>query len=85
MDGLKLSLITDQASFIERALAEVNQAIVFGGLLAILILYAFLSSWAQTFVIAVAMPLSVVRTVLCEIACSLADVTCVVFHGRTRT
>ena len=60
MNGLKLSLITDQASFIERALAEVNQAIVFGALLAILILYAFLSSWAQTFVIAVAMPLSVI-------------------------
>lgn len=60
MEGLRLRVISDQADFIERALTEVNRAILFGGLLAILILYAFLASWSQTLVIAVAMPLSVI-------------------------
>ncbi len=56
----QLSIISDQATFIESALSEVNQAIVLGGLLAIFILYAFLASWRQTFIIAVAIPLSVI-------------------------
>ena len=59
-DGLNLAIINDQASFIERALSEVNRAIGLGGLLAILILYAFLASWRQTLIIAVAIPLSVI-------------------------
>ena len=58
--GLRAALISDQARFIERALAEVNSAIAIGGLLAILILYAFLSSWSQTLIVAVAIPLSVI-------------------------
>lgn len=58
--GLNLAIINDQASFIEKALSEVNKAIAFGGLLAILILYAFLASWRQTLIIAVAIPLSVI-------------------------
>jgi hydrophobic/amphiphilic exporter-1 (mainly G- bacteria), HAE1 family len=59
-EGLEIELISDQAYFIERALSEVNQAIGLGGLLAILILYAFLSSWTQTLIIAIAIPLSVI-------------------------
>ncbi len=59
-EGLQAQIMSDQATFIERALSEVNAAISFGGLLAILVLYAFLSSWSQTLIIAVAMPLSVI-------------------------
>ena len=58
--GLQVEIVSDQAHFIELALSEVNQAILIGGFLAILILYSFLSSWSQTFIIAIAIPLSVV-------------------------
>jgi hydrophobic/amphiphilic exporter-1 (mainly G- bacteria), HAE1 family len=58
--GVKAYLIQDQSRFIEDALSAVNQAIVIGGLLAIIILFLFLRSFYNTLVVAVAIPLSVV-------------------------
>lgn len=61
-EGVKAALISDQAHFIERALEEVSNAIFLGGLFAVLILYAFLSAWSQTMIVAVSIPLSVILT-----------------------
>lgn len=61
-DGVQLSVLSEQASFIEAALAEVRSAAMIGGLLAIFILYVFLRSGYSTLVIAVAIPVSVAVT-----------------------
>lgn len=58
--GVKAHLVQDQARFIESALNAVGSAIWSGGFLAIIILYLFLRSAYQTFVVALSIPLSVI-------------------------
>ncbi|MFQ5767999.1 MAG: efflux RND transporter permease subunit, partial [Acidobacteriota bacterium] len=60
--GLKLSLITDQAGYIRQSVSEVLHTAVYGGSLAILILFFFLRSWKSTAIIGIAIPVSVVAT-----------------------
>ncbi len=60
--GLELTVITDQARYIRRSVAEVLQTALLGGLLAIAVLYLFLRSWKTTLIIALAIPVSVVAT-----------------------
>ncbi len=60
--GSRLELLSDQSVFIRAALDEVSQAALVGGLLAVLMLYLFLRSGYATFVIALAIPLSVLVT-----------------------
>ncbi len=59
---LELVVITDQARYIRRSVREVLETALFGGLLAILVLFLFLRSWKTTLIIAVAIPISVVAT-----------------------
>jgi len=60
--GLKLTLITDQARYIRQSVTEVLRTAVFGGGLAILVLFLFLRSWKTTVIVGVAIPISVVAT-----------------------
>ncbi|MEM7480796.1 MAG: efflux RND transporter permease subunit [Acidobacteriota bacterium] len=60
--NLDLTLITDQARFIRNAVAEVLEAALWGGLLAVLVLFLFLGNWRSTLVIGLAIPISVVTT-----------------------
>ncbi|MGK0360829.1 MAG: HAE1 family hydrophobic/amphiphilic exporter-1, partial [Bradymonadia bacterium] len=60
--AMQVTLLSEQASFIEAALDEVRSAALIGGLLAIFILYVFLRSGYSTLVIAVAIPVSVAVT-----------------------
>ncbi len=60
--GLELTVITDQARYIRRSVAEVLQTAMLGGLLAIAVLFLFLRSWKTTLIIALAIPISVVAT-----------------------
>ncbi len=62
--GHQLTLLFDQSRFIERAVNEVRSAALLGGLLAILVLFAFLRDVRSTLIIAVSIPLSVVATFL---------------------
>lgn len=54
-----MNVISDQSVFIERAVGEVRDAVIFGGILAIVIIFLFLRSVWSTFLIAVSIPLSV--------------------------
>lgn len=56
--GLKLTLLSDRARFIESAIQEVIQNTVLGGLLAVLVLLFFLRNALSTAIIALAIPLS---------------------------
>ncbi|AKS40833.1 efflux RND transporter permease subunit [Wenzhouxiangella marina] len=59
---LALTRTYDQSVFIRNAISEVVQAAVFGGLLAIAILYLFLRNLRSTVIVGLAIPISVVAT-----------------------
>ena len=71
-DGAELRLVYDQSRFISAAISDVRSAAMIGGLLAILVLYFFLRDARATFVIGVAIPVSVVGTFMLMYS---ADVT----------
>jgi len=60
--GLKLEVVSDQSGFIRRSVDEVLKAAVWGGILAIAILYLFLRSLRSTTIIGMAIPVSVIST-----------------------
>ncbi len=59
---LELTLVGDQARYIRQSVQEVLRTAVYGGLLAVLVLYLFLASWRTTLIIGAAIPISVVAT-----------------------
>ena len=59
---LKLTVITDQARYIRQSVAEVLQTALYGGILAIVVLFLFLRSWKTTLIIGIAIPISVIAT-----------------------
>ena len=60
--GLRLEVITDQAQYIRRSVREVLQTALFGGILAIAVLFLFLRSVKKTLIISISIPVSVVAT-----------------------
>ena len=60
--GQRLDVLFDQAHFIEQSIREVRSAALVGGLLAVLVLAAFLRDLRSTLIIATSIPLSVVAT-----------------------
>jgi HAE1 family hydrophobic/amphiphilic exporter-1 len=60
--GMEFQVIGDQARFIEASIRDVRNAALFGALLAVLVLFAFLRHGWSTFIIATAIPISVVVT-----------------------
>jgi hydrophobic/amphiphilic exporter-1 (mainly G- bacteria), HAE1 family len=63
-DDLELIKIYDQSQFISSAIQQVTSAALWGGLLAILVLYGFLRDARATSIIALAIPVSVIGTFL---------------------
>jgi hydrophobic/amphiphilic exporter-1 (mainly G- bacteria), HAE1 family len=61
-DDLDLMMIIDQSDFIQDAIDNVQNAAVWGGLLAIFILYLFLRNGSTTFIIALSIPISIIAT-----------------------
>ena len=63
-DEYELVKIYDQSKFISAAIQQVTSAAIFGGLLAIMVLYGFLRDARATTIIAVSIPVSVIGTFL---------------------
>lgn len=61
-EGIRLDITFDQSRYIRRAIEDVEVALVFGGVLAILIIFVFLRSVRSTLISAVALPTSVIAT-----------------------
>lgn len=59
---VQLTLLSDQSTFVADAIKEVNNAAIFGGLFAVLVCYFFLRRFATTFIIGLAVPISIVAT-----------------------
>ncbi len=60
--GVQIELLNDQSRYIESAVTEVTSTAILGGLFAVLVLFVSLRRAWPTFVIALAIPLSVVAT-----------------------
>jgi CzcA family heavy metal efflux pump len=60
--GLRLSKTYDLAEFVATAIANVRDAILVGGLLAVIVLLVFLRDWRLTLVASITLPLTVVST-----------------------
>ena len=58
--GVRLEIIRDQSRYIEAALHEINIHLILGGILASLVVFAFMRDWRATIIAAVAIPASVV-------------------------
>jgi HAE1 family hydrophobic/amphiphilic exporter-1 len=61
-DDIDLMLVMDQSKFIQSSIDNVKQSALWGGLLAIFILYIFLRSGRTTFIIALSIPISLIAT-----------------------
>jgi HAE1 family hydrophobic/amphiphilic exporter-1 len=61
-DDIELMLVIDQSAFIESSIDNVKQSALWGGLLAIFILYLFLRNGSTTFIIALSIPISMIAT-----------------------
>lgn len=59
---LRFAVVENQARFIEEAVAEVEEAALYGALLAVGVLFFFLRSWTATLVIGLAIPISILAT-----------------------
>ncbi len=55
-------LIIDQSQFIQNSIDNVQKSALWGGLLAVLILYLFLRNGSTTFIIALSIPISLIAT-----------------------
>ncbi len=60
--SVRLQVVYDLAEFVRNAVASVRDAILMGGLLAVLVLVAFLRDWRVTAIAAVSLPLTMVGT-----------------------
>jgi CzcA family heavy metal efflux pump len=60
--GIKISRVYDLAEFVEESIASVRDAILIGGVLAIVVLLVFLRDWRLTMIAAVTLPMAVVPT-----------------------
>ena len=59
---MKLLTVADQSRFIERSIGDVTNAALMGGLLSILVIFAFLREWRSTLIISLSIPISVFAT-----------------------
>ncbi len=59
---IKFDKILEQADYIEQSLNNVTQNALIGALLAVIVLYFFLRSFRSTFIISVAIPISIILT-----------------------
>ncbi|MFK7846600.1 MAG: efflux RND transporter permease subunit [Rhodothermales bacterium] len=59
---LKLTVVSDQSTFIQQSMDNVQSSAFWGALLALLILYVFLRNGSTTFIISLSIPISLVAT-----------------------
>jgi HAE1 family hydrophobic/amphiphilic exporter-1 len=71
-EGTEVRTVYDQSTFIAAAIGEVKSAALIGGLLAILVLYAFLRDARATLISGIAIPVSVLGTFVAMYAFDLS-------------
>ncbi len=61
-DDMELFVTIDQSEFIQNSINNVQNAAVWGALLALVVLYIFLRNGSSTFIISLAIPISIIAT-----------------------
>ena len=59
---VRMTVISDQSTFIQQSISSVANSAFWGGLLAVFVLFLFLRNGSSTFIIAIAIPISVIAT-----------------------
>ncbi|REL37697.1 AcrB/AcrD/AcrF family protein [Rhodohalobacter sp. SW132] len=59
---MELMVITDQSQFIQDSINTVQNAAIWGGILAVIVLFAFLRNTSTTLIIGVSIPISIIAT-----------------------
>ncbi len=62
VQGVRLSVTSDTAVFIERSIASVREAVMLGSVLVVTIIFVFLRSWRSTLIICTSIPISIIGT-----------------------
>jgi hydrophobic/amphiphilic exporter-1 (mainly G- bacteria), HAE1 family len=62
VQGVQLTVLEDQSKFIEQSISAVGEAAVLGGILVIIVIFAFLRNLRSTFIICTSIPISIVGT-----------------------
>jgi len=62
LPGYKLTQVTDQGKFISDAIREVEESALIGILLAVVVLFLFLRRIGTTFIVSIAIPISIIAT-----------------------
>jgi len=60
--ALEIRPVHDDSEFIKQNVAEVRESIVFGALMAVLVIFLFMRDWRSTLISALALPTSVIST-----------------------
>ena len=61
-NDLELFITTDQSKFIQSSIDNVQSSAIWGALLAVVVLYVFFRNGSSTFIIAMAIPISIIAT-----------------------
>lgn len=62
VQGLRLTVLDDQARFIEQSIASVQEAALFGAVLVVIVIFSFLRNLRSTFIICTSIPISIIGT-----------------------
>jgi HAE1 family hydrophobic/amphiphilic exporter-1 len=60
--ALQIKAVHDDSEFIKENVAQVREAIVFGAVMAVLVIFVFMRDWRSTLITALALPTSVIST-----------------------
>ena len=60
--ALEIRQVHDDAEFIKDNIAQVREGIIFGGIMAVLVIFLFMRDWRSTLISALALPTSVIAT-----------------------
>jgi hydrophobe/amphiphile efflux-1 (HAE1) family protein len=60
--GLEIRQVHDDAEFIKANIEQVREHIIFGGVMAVLVIFLFMRDWRSTLISALALPTSVIAT-----------------------
>ncbi len=60
--GVKLTLLNDNAKFIERSISAVRQHVMLGSGLVVLVIFLFLRNWRSTLIVCTSIPISIIGT-----------------------
>ena len=63
--GVQISTLSDQSIFIENSVREVRNTALFGGILAIIVLFLFLRQLTSTLIVGLSIPISIIATFAC--------------------